>query len=586
MSSYQAPTKDIEFLINDAFKLEQHWAGSDIFSDWSAELAGAIVNECAKISEGVLAPINREGDEVGCQLQSGQVITPPGFKDAWDAFAEGGWQSMPGSLAYGGQGMPKTITSLLDEMLFGANSSFALYSTLSVGAALAIEAHASEELKNKYLPPIYEGRWAGAMDLTEPHSGSDLGIIRTKAVDNGDGSFAISGTKIFITGGDQDLTENVIHLVLAKLPDAPAGPRGISLFLVPKIKVNEDGSLHESNGVSVGSIEHKMGIKASATCVMNFDSAEGYLVGEINRGLNAMFTMMNYERLSIGIQGTALAHASYVTARDYALDRIQGRSPLGVQAPEKQADPIIHHADVRRMLMTQRALVEAGRAFSVYLASQLDQAKCAKSAAEKAALEARGALLTPIAKAFFSDMGLDATVLGQQVLGGHGFIREWGQEQHVRDARIAQIYEGTNGIQAQDLVRRKVAVNGGEWLNAYLDEMIAFTDAHDLKDVGVALRDSVGVLRSATSALLEQMKEDPSAEGAASVEYLHLCGYVSYQYMWAIMVAAADEQTEFGATKHKLAQFYTHRILPRISSLSETIHKGSVFTMAFTADEF
>ena len=361
-----------------------------------------------------------------------------------------------------GMGMPKILGAQYEEMLYSADIAFGLYVCLTSGASLAIDAHATQELKQKYLPKMYSGEWAGAMDLTEPHSGTDLGMIRTKAVDNGDGSYSVSGTKIFITGGEQDLSENIIHLVLAKLPDAPAGPKGISLFLVPRNKVDENNVVGENNNVTCGSIEHKMGIKASATCVMNFDGAQGWLVGDLNKGLNAMFTMMNYERLSVGIQGLGAAERSYQNAVAYAVDRIQGRAATGPVQPEKQADPIIVHPDVRRMLMTMRAYNEGGRAFSTYVASFLDTAKFSDDAEQKEYASNMVQLLTPVAKAYLTDRALECCIAGQQVFGGHGYIREWGQEQLVRDTRITQIYEGTNGIQSLDLMGRKIVGNGGK----------------------------------------------------------------------------------------------------------------------------
>ena len=419
------------------------------------------------------------------------------------------------------------------------------------------------------------------MCLTEPHAGSDLGLIRTRAEPLEDGAFAITGTKIFITGGDHDLAENIIHLVLAKLPDAPAGSRGISLFLVPKLLVADNGDVTSGNSVACGSVEHKMGIKGSATCVMNFDGARGYLVGEVNRGLQCMFTMMNCERLSIGLQGLGCGDASYQNARDYALERLQGRGGNS----DRAADPIIVHPDVRRMLMTMKALTEAGRAFAVYLGLQLDQLKHGGSDEQKALADARVALLTPVAKAFFTDMGLDCTVLGQQVFGGHGYIREWGQEQLVRDVRIAQIYEGTNGIQAMDLLQRKVFANGGEWIEAYLQEVRDFIDSLSqagLVDFGQQLGERVQQLQRLTSKLIQKGMTSPQELGAAACDYLHVVGYVSYGYMWLKMLT----KVPVGSTKYKTGRYYFSHILPRIDSLAVVIESGAQDLMALAESEF
>ncbi|GLR37207.1 hypothetical protein GCM10011247_26040 [Pseudomonas plecoglossicida] len=425
-----------------------------------------------------------------------------------------------GNPAFGGMGMPKMLGVLFEEMLYAADCSFSLYSALSAGRCLAIDAHASESLKATYLPALYEGRWAGTMCLTEPHAGTDLGLIRTRAEPQADGSFHISGSKIFITGGEQDLTENIVHLVLAKLPDAPAGAKGISLFLVPKFRVAADGSLGPRNAVHCGSIEHKMGIKASATCVMNFDGATGYLVGEGNKGLAAMFTMMNYERLSIGIQGIGCAEASYQSAARYANERLQSRAAVGPQAQDKGADPIIHHGDVRRMLLTMRALTEGGRAFAAYVGQQLDLSRYAEDTGEREHAQRLVALLTPVAKAFFTDNGLESCVLGQQVFGGHGYIREWGQEQRVRDVRIAQIYEGTNGIQALDLLGRKVLADGGQGLASFAAEVRPFCVSAPLhRD---ALQASLVRLVATSEWLSAQVREDANLISSVAVEYLHL----------------------------------------------------------------
>ncbi len=455
MSDYKAPLRDMRFVLNEVFQVSRLWAQLPGLAEViDEETAAAILEEAGKISGEVIAPLNRSSDEQGCTWSNGAVQAPDGFVAAYQAFAEGGWVGVGGDPQFGGMGMPKAISAQVEEMVNSASLSFGLYPMLTAGACLSINAHASQELKERYLPNMYAGTWTGSMCLTEAHAGTDLGLIRTRAEPQADGSFKISGSKIFITGGEHDLTENIIHLVLARLPDAPAGPKGISLFLVPKVLVNDDGSLGERNSLSCGSIEHKMGIKASATCVMNFDEATGWIVDAPNKGLAAMFTMMNYERLGVGIQGLALGERSYQNAVEYARDRLQSRSPTGAQNKDKAADPIIVHPDVRRMLLTMKALNEGGRAFSSYVALQLDTAKYSDDAATRTRAQELVSLLTPVAKAFLTDMGLETTVHGQQIFGGHGYIREWGQEQLVRDVRITQIYEGTNGIQSLDLAGR------------------------------------------------------------------------------------------------------------------------------------
>ena len=590
MPEFNAPLRDMRFVLHDVFQAPSLWARLPALADTvDADTADAILEEAAKVTGNLIAPLNRSGDEEGAQWEGGDVRTPTGFREAYATYIEGGWVGLSGNPEYGGMGMPKMLAVAFEEMLYAAGSSFALYSALSSGACLAIDAHASEDLKTTYLPPMYEGRWAGSMCLTEAHAGTDLGIIRTRAEPQADGSYKVTGSKIFITGGEQDLTENIIHLVLAKLPDAPAGPKGISLFLVPKLLVNADGSLGARNAVSCGSIEHKMGIKASATCVMNFDGATGYLIGEVNKGLAAMFTMMNYERLSIGIQGIGCAEASYQSAVTYARERIQSRAATGPVNQDKIADPIIVHADVRRMLLTMKALNEGGRAFACYVGQQLDLAKYAEDASERQNAEALVALLTPVAKAFFTDTGLESCVHGQQVFGGHGYIREWGQEQLVRDVRIAQIYEGTNGIQALDLLGRKVVANGGAALRLFASEVRDFAHAHE-SPFGDRLVEALERLEAVSGWLLEQAKVDPNSVGAASVEYLHLFGYVAYAYMWARMAAVAQnkqaEDEAFYGGKLATAEFFFARLLPRTLSLEASIRAGSQPLYGLAAEQF
>ncbi len=593
MPEYNAPLRDMRFLLNDVFDAPALWQRLPRLAERiDADTADAILEEAAKVTGGLLAPLNRSGDEEGAQWQDCAVRTPAGFREAYATYAEGGWVGLTGNPAHGGMGMPKMLAVQFEEMMYAANASFSLYSTLSAGACLALDAHGSEELKNRYLPNMYAGTWAGSMCLTEPHAGTDLGIIRTKAEPQADGSYRISGTKIFITGGEQDLTENIIHLVLAKLPDAPAGSRGISLFLVPKFLVGDDGALGARNAVHCGSIEHKMGIKASATCVMNFDGASGWLVGEVNKGLAAMFTMMNYERLSIGIQGIGCAEMSYQSAVAYARERLQSRAPTGPVARDKAADPIIVHPDVRRMLLTMKALTEGGRAFSTYVGQQLDLAKYAEDQEERSQAEALVALLTPVAKAFFTDTGLESCVLGQQVFGGHGYIREWGQEQLVRDVRIAQIYEGTNGIQALDLMGRKVVANGGLFLSIFSREVRAFAAGAnaELAEFVTPLLTALDLLDNLTQGIVARAGNDPREIGAASVEYLHLFGYTAYAYLWARMAAAALRQREADPSFHdgKLAtaRFYFARILPRVHSLAAAVEAGSESLYGLEAEQF
>lgn len=592
MADYQAPLRDMRFVLNEVFDAPKLWQALPALAEVvDAETADAILEEAGKITANSIAPLNRSGDEEGCRWDDGAVSTPAGYREAYQLYAEGGWVGVGGDPAFGGMGMPKVISAQVEEMMNSASLAFGLYPMLTSGACLSIYAHASEELKQKYLPNMYAGVWSGSMCLTEPHAGTDLGIIRTKAEPQADGSYKVSGTKIFITGGEHDLTDNIIHLVLAKLPDAPAGSRGISLFLVPKVLVNDDGSLGERNSLSCGSIEHKMGIQASATCVMNFDGATGWMVGEPNKGLAAMFTMMNYERLGVGIQGLATGERSYQSAIEYARERIQSRAPTGPVAQDKAADPIIVHPDVRRMLLTMKALNEGGRAFSSYVALQLDIAKFSDDEAARQRAEAQVALLTPVAKTFLTDMGLETTVHGQQVFGGHGFIREWGQEQLVRDCRITQIYEGTNGIQALDLVGRKIVGSGGTMYQAFVDEIRAFVASAgaDLREFTEPLKAALDNLDELTAWVIDQAKANPNEIGAASVEYLHVFGYTAYAYMWARMAAVAlakQGEGDFYQSKLGTARFYFARLLPRIHSLTASVKAGSESLYLLDAAQF
>jgi alkylation response protein AidB-like acyl-CoA dehydrogenase len=589
MSVYNAPLNDMRFILTDVFKAHEFWQNNDNLAHVDMETVDMILEEMAKLSKNVLLPINRSGDEEGATFHGdGVVTTPEGFKEAYKQYAESGWVGLGGNPEYGGQGFPKMVTMLTEEMLFTTNQSFALYPNLTVGATLCMNAAASEEQKQTYLEKMYSGEWSGTMCLTEPHAGTDLGIIKTKAVPNDDGSFNISGTKIFITGGEHDLTENIIHLVLAKTPNAPAGSKGISLFVVPKFLVNEDGSLGARNTLAAGSIEHKMGIKASATCVMNFDDAKGWMVGAENTGLSSMFIMMNYERVTMGLQGLGGSELAYQNAALYALDRGQGRSDTQIQSPEKPADAIIHHADVRRMLLNAKANSEASRCFAMYVAKQLDAEKFSTDPEAAQIASARVALLTPVAKAFLTDKALEATIDCQQVFGGHGYVREWGMEQIVRDTRIAQIYEGANGIQALDLLGRKVARNDGKYITNFLGEIrdyvAAMSAEHGIKQATLEAADTLEAL---TKTVLANISTRKSEINGCAVDYMHAFGYLCYSYMFAMMVEAADgKEGAFYTDKAKLADYFVGRILPRINAHAQMVQAGSDPMMNFDLDYF
>jgi alkylation response protein AidB-like acyl-CoA dehydrogenase len=593
MSNYQAPMRDMQFLLHEVFNAEKLWSTMPAVAELiDQDTADAILSEGAKLTAGVIAPLNRNSDEQGASWTNGEVTTPDGFVKAYQMYCEGGWGALSGDPEHGGMGMPKMLQSFVEEMTQSASISFALYPMLTAGASLALSAHASEDMKQTYLENMYSGKWAGTMCLTEPHAGSDLGIMTAKAEALADGSFALSGTKIFITGGEQDLTENIIHLVLAKIPGAPEGPRGISMFVVPKFLLLDDGSLGARNTVSCGSIEHKMGIKGSATCVMNFDSAKGFLVGEQNKGLNYMFTMMNYERLGMGIQGVGAAETSYQQAAEYALDRIQGRSATGVKSAHKKADSLIVHPDVRKMLLTMRALNEGGRCFSTYVAKQLDIVKFSADKAQIQQAEQLVALLTPVAKAFMTDMAFESCSLGQMVFGGHGYVREWGQEQLMRDVRIAQIYEGTNGIQALDLLGRKVVANKGQFLEVYFTEINLFIEKNVNKPMLAGfvqpLAGALEKLKAVTDVIIAEQKHDKNMVGASATDYLAAFGLVSYAYMWALMAEKASDQSEqdFYQAKLYVGGFFIERILPRIDSHIHAIEAGSKSLMAMPENLF
>lgn len=571
--SYRAPVQEFNFLMQEVFALPSYWQSLPASAQVDWDTAEQILQQAGKWCEEVLAPLNRHADEQGCSLADGTVSTPEGFKQAYAEYSAGGWVGLGGNPDFGGMGLPKSLVAAVEEMVQGSCMAFGLAPMLTTGACVALDQHASEEIKHLYLPKLYSGQWAGVMDLTEPQAGTDLGLLRTKASPLEDGSFAISGSKIFITWGEQDFTDNIIHLVLARLPDAPAGVKGISMFLVPKMLPDAQASWSLRNRLSCGALEKKMGIKASATCVMNFDGATGWLIGQAHQGLACMFTMMNYERLVVGIQGVGAAHASYVQALEYAHNRLQSRSPTGVKNPAASADAIIHHPDVARMLLTMRSLNEAGRAFYLYVAMALDGAKYAADPEQVRLHSDKIALLTPIAKAFLTDKAFEATVLGQQVFGGHGYIREWGQEQFVRDARITQIYEGTNGIQAMDLLGRKIVGSSGRLLNPWLAEIRAFlansTIAQQQKD---ELKNALVYLQEATDWVLAQVGQNPAVVGQCAMAYLHLAGLVAYAYMWLRMQAAAAGQSgEFYQNKIHLADYFMRQLLPQAQALHRQI---------------
>ena len=594
MSTYKAPLDDLRFALYDVLGAEALFRQLG-FEDANRELVDAVLDEAARFTETVLAPLNRIGDEVGCKYDkaSGDVTPPPGFKDAFDKFVEGGWTGLTNAPEHGGQGMPAMLGGVLTEMVDSANLAWGNFPMLSHGAVKALEVYGEPWQQEVFLKPLVEGRWTGTMCLTEPHCGTDLGIIKTRAVPNADGSHAISGTKIFITGGEQDLTENIIHLVLAKLPDAPAGSRGISLFLVPKFLVGDDGALGARNAVHCGSIEHKMGIKASATCVMNFDGATGWLVGEANKGLAAMFTMMNYERLGVGLQGLGIAERAFQGALGYARERLQSRALVGPQAPDKVADPIIVHPDVRRMLLTQKTLVEGCRMLSLHAYSLLDVAEHAKDPAERERAETLVSFLTPISKACQTEWGIENTYNALQCFGGHGYIAEHGMEQLARDARISMLYEGTTGIQALDLLGRKTAATQGAGLKLFIAEVEAFAKQHEgdeaLAEFIAPLRAKCAEWGKLTIDTLTRAAANPEELGAASTDYLFYSGYVVLAYWWARSVAAAAGSSRsqvFKDAKRDTARFYFARILPRTLAHKAAIEAGAGPLMAMAAEAF
>ena len=596
MPSYQAPLDDIRFLLNDVHDIAQLSALPG-FEEATPDVIDAVLTEGAKLCEEVLFPINQVGDAEGCRYENGAVSTPSGFREAYQQYASGGWTGIAASPEYGGQGLPEAVRFVMEEMLCSSNLSFSMYPGLSHGAVSALMSHGSDELKTRFLPKLIDGSWAGTMCLTEAHAGTDLGIITTRAVPAGDGAYAITGTKIFISAGEQDLTENILHLVLAKLPDAPSGTKGISMFLVPKFLPTEDGRIGTRNGVTCGSIEHKMGIKGSATCVLNFDNATGWMVGEPHKGMRAMFVMMNGARLAVGMQGLGLAEVAYQNALAYAKERLQGRALTGAKNPSGPADPIIVHPDVRKGLLRQKAFNEGMRSLAYWVGILIDVEHAHPDAAKREECDDLVALMTPVIKAFLTDKGFDNTNLALQTLGGHGYIREYGIEQYVRDARIAQIYEGTNAIQALDLVGRKLPMQGGRLVRRFFELVKSDVDRATEDEATAEFSKSVGEalykLQKATMMLAERGFANPDEAGAAATEYLHLMGYTAVGWQWLRMavvaqrkLAAGEGDKRFLESKLKTARFYFGRLLPEATTLLAAIQSGAAPIMSFSADEF
>ncbi len=592
MPIYNAPVKDIQFVLHDLLKVsKQDIAG---YADLDREFTGAVIEEAGKIATDVLAPLNQIGDTEGCVLENGIVRTPTGFKAAFDQVRAGGWTSMDCDEVYGGQGLPYLISMAALEPSVSANMAFNMYQGLTHGAYSAINVHGTDAQKQKYLPKMVTCEWTGTMNLTEPHCGTDLGLMRTKAVPNGDGSYKISGQKIFISAGDHDMADNIIHLVLAKIPGGPEGIKGVSLFIVPKIRINEDGSLGERNGVSVGKIEEKMGIHGNATCVMNYDEAEGVLLGEEHKGMRAMFVMMNEARLGVGLQGYAQAEAAYQNAVFYANDRLQGRAVTGAENPDGPADPLIVHPDIRRNLMDQKSFVEGARAFTMWGANLIDRAHKNQDA------EADGliSLMTPVIKGFLTDKGFENAVAAQQVYGGHGYIEEWGMSQFARDARIAMIYEGTNGVQALDLVGRKLAQDGGKHVMAFFEMVKTFIKENDGNEAFKAdflepLKAASKDLQAAGMYFMQNGMKNPNNALAGSYDFMHMMGHVCLGLMWARMGKAAMEALEAGAsdtafyeTKIATGRYYMARQLPATAMHLARINTGAETVMALDADQF
>jgi len=600
MPSYKAPVEDVLFLLSDVFHIERY-NNLPGFADVSPDVLAAVLGEAAKLCEEVLQPLNLPGDREGCTRHpDGSVSTPKGFKEAYRQYADGGWMGISAPAEFGGQGLPETLTVIVNEFLCSANMSFGMYPGLTQGAVVALLRHGTAEQKTAFLPKMIAGRWTGTMNLTEPHCGTDLGLLRTKAVKQADGSYKITGTKIFISAGEHDLADNIVHLVLARVEGAPAGIKGTSLFVVPKFLPAADGALGARNAVACGSIEEKMGIHANSTCVMNYDGATGWLIGEENRGINAMFTMMNEARLSVGMQGLAQSEVAYQNAAAYAKERLQGRSLAGAKFPDKPADPIIVHPDVRRALLSIRAFNEAARALVLWTSLQGDLAHRSDDAKVRQAADDHMGLLTPVIKGVLTDQGFANTVMAQQVYAGHGYIAEHGMEQFVRDARITMIYEGANGIQALDLIGRKLPKDGGRAMMAFFNEVSGFAKEQGGKDAMqpyiAPLQQALGHLQQATMWLMQNAVAKPENAGAGASDYMHLFGLVAMAYMWCRMVEAAGGKLAGGASangsapryKAKLAtaRFFMQRMLPQTSVHLARIQAGAASTMKLPDEAF
>lgn len=596
MQNFKAPERDTLFVTHELLDMQSHYQRLG-FDEVSEDLIRAIYAEAGKFAENILAPINAIGDQQGCKIEDGVVTTPDGFKEAYAQYVEGGWPSMAQPEEFDGQGLPYSLATSLAEWFSGANHSWAMYPGLSQGCMETLKSHGTKEQQDMFLRKLIEGVWTGTMCLTEPHCGSDLGMLKCKAEPNSDGTYSLTGTKIFISAGEHDLSENIIHIVLARLPDAPAGTKGISLFIVPKYNLTENGEVGERNTVKCGSIEHKMGIKGSATCVMNFDSAKAYLIGQPNRGLNCMFTFMNIARIGTGVEGLSACEASFQGALAYAKDRVQFRSMTGVKNPDGPADPIIVHPDVRRMLLTQKSLAEGNRALANYCMKLVDVTSYSKDETEVKVAESKLALLTPIVKAFLTETAQEATSYGMQVYGGHGYISEWGMEQLARDTRICTMYEGTTGIQAIDLLARKIMGSNGELLNVFTDEIKQYcSEVREMSQFNAwsnAIDSHVDEWLQLTKDISLSAAKDPNELGAASVDYLMYAGYVTVGYFWLKMAVVAQQKLETDTTekdfyqaKIHTAKFYFDRMLTRTRSLVSTMQSGADNLMAMDANLF
>jgi alkylation response protein AidB-like acyl-CoA dehydrogenase len=593
MTVYTVPLREMRFVLHDVFRAADTLTALPGFGDASADLMDAVLDECAKLCEGVLFPINQSGDQEGCSFKDGKVTMPKGFPEAYKEYAAGGWCGLTAEPEFGGQGLPETLDYLVNEMIGSANLSMGLFPSLTQGTILALTALGTAEQKATYLPKMVAGDWQGCMCLTEPHAGSDLGLLRTKAVPNSDGSYSITGTKIFISAGEHDMTANHVHMVLARLPDAPEGSRGISMFIVPKFLVNADGSLGARNTFSAGSIEHKMGMKASVTCVMNYDGAKGWLLGHAHKGLAGMFVMMNKERLFVGSQGISIGETAYQSAAAYAKDRIQGRAAEGPAQPDKAADPIIVHPDIRARFLFSRSIVEAARALAVWTHINVDLSHKHPDAARRQQADDLVGLMTPIVKACGTGYGSEIANTCLQVFGGHGYIREHGMEQLVRDVRITEIYEGTNTIQALDLVGRKLGIEGGRLFKTWVAEvestLTRLAGRNDMAEFIGPLKDALVRLQALTAWLAEEGKKDANGRGAAANDYLRTFGLTAFAWMWVLMIEAAlakKDDAEFTATKLAVGRYYMQRVLPQTVSLDAMVRAGSKSIMALAEGAF